>query len=184
LLKRESLGQNLLAVEKSELNLKPDAADQSKQLGVNARLDESIYSEDDWEEIDSRLVAVDCAHVHVFANSLFEKGVNEPEQLGRCRGSERKNKAPSTQVFLRGNPPLVNFNQPLVDKIFDAEDCGGIGEAHRDLISLKGSTSQLTDEKAVWYNSAVEPNCGTSLFLEVDRILTDTSIIRPDLPPP
>ena len=66
-------------------------------------------SDDDWEEVDSKIISVDCSAVNVLVQAL--------RQVPELKPSNDK-KAPYLQAFQPGQPPLVNFNQQLVDRVF------------------------------------------------------------------
>ena len=67
---------------------------------------------------------------------------------------------PIHQLFKSGQPPVVNVNKSLADRVF--------GQA--DSEKLMASFRQKTDPgQPNWYNAKVEPNVGTCIFLEVNQ---------------
>lgn len=113
-------------------------------------------SDDDWEEVEARVISLDCSAVNVLVQALRQP------QVAKSTGEK---KAPLVQTFPPGEPPVVSFNNQLASRVF------GESEREKMLTCLKDKGDQ-----ALWYNSAIEPNVGTCIFLEVAHADADSSM--------
>lgn len=72
-----------------------------------------IASDDssDWEEIESKVISVDCRAVNVLVQAL-----RQPVSSTAKTAVDKK--AAYLQTFQPGQPPVVNLNEHLVDRLF------------------------------------------------------------------
>jgi hypothetical protein len=124
--------------------------------GVDRAKVEDLSNSDseEWEEIETRVVAVDCSCVHVLAQAL------KPPPL-----VDKTKKAFGQQSFAPGQPPIVSLSQSLAERLFDSKDCG------KAMVSLKGKDDV---GQPFWYNATVEPNVGTCIYLEVGQGMSES----------
>jgi hypothetical protein len=76
---------------------------------------ESSSSQSEFEEIETKIIALDCSSVHVLTNALKDPFV-------QITKSSSEKKVPTMQTFLGGQPPLVSINQTLANRIFCQEE--------------------------------------------------------------
>jgi hypothetical protein len=89
-------------------------------------------SDDEWEEVESKVISLDCSAVNVLIQSLnppADSAIKTSMTAPALKTSDKK--APYLQTFEPGQPPLVSFNQQVIDRVF------GTSESNKLLTCLK-----------------------------------------------
>ena len=99
--KKPVIFQDVVDPEPWELKMKNEQSLESLHDHVKAEANDDS-SDSEWEEVETKIVAVDCSCVH----TLFVNAYKDTQTAAKPQDK----KAYSTQTFVNGQPPIMSLN--------------------------------------------------------------------------